>query len=73
MANAVEQLIAALQDELQGHQKLSAILDGKLDAMRHFDVSRLESLRQKEQRLLDSVRIIGRRLSYGRSGAGRDL
>ena len=61
MANAVEQLIAALQDELQGHQKLSAILDGKLDAMRHFDVSRLESLRQKEQRLLDSVRMIGQR------------
>ncbi|MCP4707763.1 MAG: flagellar protein FlgN [Planctomycetes bacterium] len=61
MANAVEQLIVAMQDELQGHKKLSAVLDNKLDAMRHFDVSRLESLRQSEQRLLDSVRMIGQR------------
>jgi len=61
MAIAVEQLILAMQEELQGHKKLSAVLDNKLDAMRHFDVSRLESLRQKEQCLLDSVRMIGQR------------
>ena len=61
MADAVEQLIEAMLDELQSHKKLSAVLDGKLDAMRHFDVSRLESLRQNEQRLLNVVRMNGQR------------
>ncbi|KPK77642.1 MAG: hypothetical protein AMJ79_02560 [Phycisphaerae bacterium SM23_30] len=61
MADAVEQLIEAMQDELQCHRKLAAVLDGKLDAMRHFDVSRLEALRHNEQRLLNVVRMNGQR------------
>ena len=73
MADAVEQLIEAMQEELRSHKKLSALLDGKLDAMRHFDVSRLEALRQNEQRLLDRMRMIGRGRAEATHRAVRQL
>ena len=73
MADAVEQLIKTMQDELESHKKLSAVLDNKLDAMRHFDVSRLESLRQNEQRMLDRVRMMGLRRTEATREATRQL
>jgi flagellar biosynthesis/type III secretory pathway chaperone len=56
MANHVQQLIETLQQELQYQQELAVVLDNKLDAMRHYDLSRLESLTQNEHRLVDEIR-----------------
>ena len=61
MANHVQQLIETLQQELQYQQELAAVLDNKLDAMRHYDISRLEALTQNEHRLVDEIRQSERR------------
>ena len=44
MSEAVEKLIQILEDDLQWHQSLAVVLENKLDAMRHYDMSRLEAL-----------------------------
>ena len=56
MTEAVQQLIEAMQNELQGQQNLAVILDNKLDAMRHYDMSRLEALGQSERQVLENLR-----------------
>ena len=79
MADAVQQLIEAMQQELQNQKDLSAVLNHKLDAMRNYDISKLESLSQSEQRLLDGIGIneikrveaarrVGMNLSPGKLG-----
>jgi len=55
MAQALEKLIDAMEQELQWQRDLAAVLEHKLDAMRHHDISRLEALTQAEQRLLDGI------------------
>ena len=57
MAEAITQLIDVMQRELQVHQQLAVLLEGKIDAMRHYDLSRLESLGRSEQRLMDGLRL----------------
>jgi flagellar biosynthesis/type III secretory pathway chaperone len=56
MANHVEQLIKTLQQELEYQRELAAVLDNKLDAMRHYDLSRLEALTQNEHRIVEEIR-----------------
>ena len=56
MADAVQQLIEAMQHELQWQRDLAMVLDNKLDAMRHYDMSRLEALGQSEQKLMQGLR-----------------
>ena len=56
MTEAVKQLIEAMQDELQGQQNLAVILDNKLDAMRHYDMSRMDALGQSEQQVIENLR-----------------
>jgi len=56
MTDTVQQLIDAMQQELQFQQDLAALLDHKLDAMRHYDISRMEALGISEQRLVDRLR-----------------
>ena len=56
MADAVEQLIEAMQQELRWQQELAVVLDNKLDAMKHYDMSRLEALSQNEQKLMQGLR-----------------
>ena len=55
MSEAVEQLIEKMQEDLQSHQELASVLENKLDAMRHYDISRLEALTLSEQRLADVI------------------
>ena len=61
MADVAEQLITAMQAEFKGQQDLTALLEGKIDAMQHYDMSRLEALAAREQRLLETVRQQGLR------------
>ena len=57
MADALEQLLETMREELQWQRDLAAVLENKLDAMRHYDVSRLESLSISEQRLMQAVHV----------------
>jgi flagellar biosynthesis/type III secretory pathway chaperone len=56
MANHVQHLIETLQKELEYQRELAAVLDNKLDAMRHYDLSRLDALSQNEHRLVEVIR-----------------
>ncbi|MBN1763975.1 MAG: flagellar protein FlgN [Sedimentisphaerales bacterium] len=55
MLKSVDNLIQTLQDDLQWHSDLAVVLENKLDAMRHFDLSRLEALTGNEQRLAQAI------------------
>jgi len=55
MSDAVEKLLQTLQDDWQWHHDLAAVLENKLDAMRHFDITRLEALTQSEQRITQAI------------------
>jgi len=44
-----------MQEDLQRHRELAQILDNKLDAMRHRDISRLEALAAVEHRLMGII------------------
>lgn len=59
MAELVEQLIFAMQDEVRVHEELAGVLDGKLDALKCRDLSRLESLNVREEQLVGVVRAKG--------------
>ena len=59
MAELAEQLISAMQDELRVHEELAGVLDGKLAALKCRDLSRLESLNQREQQLVGLMRVKG--------------
>ncbi len=56
MAEAVQQLIETMQEELQCQQYLANLLDGKLEAMRGFDAVKLQQLNIAEQQMMDQVR-----------------
>jgi flagellar biosynthesis/type III secretory pathway chaperone len=56
MADAVNRLIDTLQRELNYQRDLAAVLDNKLDAMRRYDMPRLEALSKNEQNLIESIR-----------------
>lgn len=73
MAEAVEQLIAAMNDELQHQRDLKSVLEQKLDAMRHYDISRLHALTIAEQRLLDAIRANGHKRTESARRAGEEL
>jgi flagellar biosynthesis/type III secretory pathway chaperone len=53
----MQQLIEAMQQELQYQQNLMVLLENKLDAMRHYDISRMQALSLNEQRLIDGMRL----------------
>lgn len=55
MADAVEQLIEAMNQELQCQRELAGLLENKLDAMRRYDVRRLDSIAANEHRLIDNL------------------
>jgi len=55
MSDVVNKLIQILEDDLRWHQDLAAVLENKLDAMRHYDLSRLEALSANEQRLTTAI------------------
>jgi len=55
MAEIAEKLIDAMKMELNCQQSLAALLDNKLDAMRHYDLSRLEALTVNEQQLVQDT------------------
>jgi hypothetical protein len=57
MSKSVEIVLVAMQEELQWQQDLAAVLDNKLDAMKHYDITRLEALTLTEQRLLEGIRL----------------
>ncbi len=56
MANIFEPLCEAMNAELQAQQQLASLLENKLDAMRCYDLSRLEALAATESRTLSLVR-----------------
>ena len=55
MADAVEQLIEAMNQELQCQRELAGLLENKLDAMRRYDVRRLDAIAANEHRLIDNL------------------
>ena len=55
MTEPVIQLIEIMQDELRSQRNLAEILNNKLDAMKHYDMTRLEALSQAERRLLQGL------------------
>jgi len=55
MTDPVIQLIETMQDDLRSQQNLAELLNNKLDAMKHYDMSRLEALSQTERRLLQGI------------------
>ena len=59
MSKAVPQLVTAMQEELQYQQKLAGVLDGKLQAMREYNTTRLEALAISERRLVSAARSAG--------------
>jgi len=61
VSDVVEKLIQMMQDELQCHSDLAAVLENKLDAMRHYDISRLESLTTNEQRITEVISLNGKK------------
>lgn len=64
MADVTEQLIKAMQEELEGQQELVSILADKLDAMRQYDMMGLESLMSSEQRAIELLRQKGARRDF---------
>jgi len=44
-----------MSEELRKQKTLAEVLDHKLDAMRHYDMSRLEALSAKEQTLVEMI------------------
>lgn len=57
MIDSMQQLIEAMQQELQHQQDLVILLDHKLDAMRKCDLSRMQALSVNEQRLMECMRL----------------
>jgi len=55
MASELEKLVEVMNDQLQWHRDLAAVLENKLDAVRHYDASRLEALCTAEQRLMEMI------------------
>jgi len=60
MDNSTEQLISAMQQEVQAHEELAQLLENKLDAMKHYDLSRLEALSTGEQQVMSDLGRTGR-------------
>jgi len=56
MADALENVIQVLNEQLRFYRDLAAVLENKLDAMRHYDATRLEALSQAEQRLIEAIK-----------------
>ncbi|MBN2212025.1 MAG: flagellar export chaperone FlgN [Sedimentisphaerales bacterium] len=56
MANVFDPLLEAMSAELQAQHQLAVLLENKLDAMRRYDLSRLEALSATEPRVLSLVR-----------------
>jgi len=56
MANVFGPLLEAMSAELQAQQQLTELLENKLDAMRRYDLPRLEALSAAESRVLSQVR-----------------
>ena len=50
-------LVTALQNELQCQQQLALLLENKLEAMRRYDVHRLEGLADSEKQLLEKMQL----------------
>ena len=73
MNQTLENLIEVMNEELQSQRDLAQMLENKLDAMRHYDISRLEALSISEQRLLDLMGHIGRRRTDAVAAATDDL
>lgn len=57
--DVIEQLIEAMQEELQSQEQMTVALNSKLDAMRHYDMPRLEALTLVEQRLVNTLQVQG--------------
>lgn len=57
MSDQSVQLVMALQSELQCQQQLASLLESKLDAMRRYDVRRLEGLAGSEKQLLEKMQL----------------
>ena len=57
MADAVSQLIDVMQRELDGQQRLTVLLEGKIEAMRHYDLAQLDALNRSEQKLMENLRL----------------
>ena len=60
MDDPTEQLISVMQQEVQSHEELAQLLENKLDAMKHYDLSRLEALSVGEQQLMTELGRTGR-------------
>ena len=60
MDDPTEQLISVMQQEVQSHEELAQLLENKLDAMKHYDLSRLEALSIGEQRVVSDLGRTGR-------------
>ena len=58
MSDQSAQLVTALQNELQCQQQLAVLLENKLDAMRRYDVRRLEGLAEAEKQLLEKMQVV---------------
>ncbi len=61
MSAAINNLLQILREDYQYHVELVQVLENKLDAMRHYDMSRLEALGQQEQRLTQAVALNGQK------------
>jgi flagellar biosynthesis/type III secretory pathway chaperone len=57
MADAMNELIQVLQQELRWQRELAEVLEQKLDAMRHYDTGRLEVLTTREQQLAQRIQV----------------
>lgn len=57
MGQLVDRLIEQMREELQLQQGLVTVLENRLDAMRHYDLSRLETLDMSQQRLIDTLQL----------------
>jgi len=55
MADAIHELLTYMGEELRKQRDLADVLENKLDAMRHYDMSRLEALSAKEQALVEMI------------------
>lgn len=61
MSESVEKLMQTMEEDLRNQRDLAAVLENKLDAMRHFDMSRLDALALSEQRLMSLISVQERR------------
>jgi flagellar biosynthesis/type III secretory pathway chaperone len=57
MAETLSELIEVLRQELQWQLDLATVLEQKLDAMRHYDTSRLDALTTREQQLAHLIQL----------------